>query len=245
MALPSRPLTVAAVAVGAFAGPGTAAPRAVTIGRSVRGRPIMARVAGDARRRVLVVGCVHGDEPAGIAITRSLRRATPPPGVELWIVDTFNPDGRAAHTRQNAHGVDLNRNSPARWRPLKGIFYSGPRPLSEPESKAIHRLVLRLRPAIAIWYHQHASLVDDSGGDQAVERRYARAVGLPFRHFGDVPGSITSWQNATLRRDTAFVVELPAGKLSSTAVARHTNAVLALARAGTASHGAGRASPIQ
>jgi protein MpaA len=232
MVITSRPLIIAAVTVGAFAAPPAPASRVVSIGRSVQGRPIVARITGDAEasRRVLVVGCVHGDEPAGIAITRSLRTATPPPGVTLWIVDTFNPDGRAAHTRQNAHGVDLNRNSPARWRPLKGIFYSGSRPLSEPESKAIHRLVLRLRPAITIWYHQHATLVDDSGGDRAVERRYARMVRLPFRHFGDVPGSITGWQNATFRSATAFVVELPAGRLSRTAIARHANAVLALAR---------------
>jgi protein MpaA len=232
MVIPSRPLIVVAVAAGAFAAPGAPASRVVTVGRSVQGRPIAARVAGDAKaaRRVLVVGCVHGDEPAGVAITRSLRTATPPPGIALWIVDSFNPDGRAAHTRQNAHGVDLNRNAPARWRPLKGIFYSGPRPLSEPESKAIQHLVLRLRPAITIWYHQHARLVDDSGGDRTIERRYARLVGLPFRHFGDVPGSITGWQNATFRRDTAFVVELPAGRLSSAAVTRHVSAVLALAR---------------
>jgi protein MpaA len=232
MVITSRPLIIAAVAVGVFAAPRAPASRVVTIGRSVQGRPILARVTGDAEasRRVLVVGCVHGDEPDGIAITRSLRTPTPPPGVTLWIVDTFNPDGRAAHTRQNAHGVDLNRNSPTRWRPLKGIFYSGPGPLSEPESKAIHRFVLRLRPAITIWYHQHARLVDDSGGDRAIERRYARMVGLPFRHFGDVPGSITGWQNTTFRRDTAFVVELPAGRLSRAARVRHVNAVLALAR---------------
>jgi protein MpaA len=208
------------------------APRAIAVGRSVEGRPIVARVVGSAhaRRRVLVVGCVHGDEPAGIAITRALRAATPPPGVALWLVDTFNPDGRRARTRQNARGVDLNRNSPAGWRRLSGMFYSGARPLSEPESKAIHRLVLNLRPAITLWYHQHATLVDDSGGDRAVERRYARLVGLPFRHYGTEPGSITSWQNAAFPRATAFVVELPAGRLSSAAVARHARAVLALSR---------------
>jgi protein MpaA len=208
------------------------APRAIAVGRSVEGRPIVASVVGSAhaRRRVLVVGCVHGDEPAGIAITRALRAATPPPGVALWLVDTFNPDGRRARTRQNARGVDLNRNSPAGWRRLSGMFYSGARPLSEPESKAIHRLVLNLRPAITLWYHQHATLVDDAGGDRAVERRYARLVGLPFRHYGTEPGSITSWQNAAFPRATAFVVELPAGRLSSAAVARHARAVLALSR---------------
>jgi protein MpaA len=207
------------------------APAVMAVGRSVRGRSIVARVVGDpaATRRVLVVGCIHGDERAGIAITRSLRDVTPVAGVALWLVDAFNPDGCAAHTRQNANGVDLNRNAPHGWRRLSGIFYSGRAPLSEPESRAIHRLVVRLRPAVTIWYHEHAALVDASGGDRAIERRYARAVGLPFRRYVRPPGSITSWQDAAFPGATAFVVELPAGRLSVGAVARHVRAVLALA----------------
>ncbi|HEV3230201.1 MAG TPA: M14 family zinc carboxypeptidase [Solirubrobacteraceae bacterium] len=201
----------------------------------MRGRSLRAYSIGDptGHRTVLVVGCVHGNETAGEAITRALRAVAPPPGVALWVVDQFNPDGCTAHTRQNAHGVDLNRNSPWHWRPLDrpgGTFYSGPRPLSEPESRAINALVKRLRPAVTIWYHQHARLVDDSGGDRAIERRYAQLVGLPFLHFGSFPGSITGWQNAAFPGTTAFVVELPAGRLTPQAVARHVAAVLALAR---------------
>ncbi|MEA2444996.1 MAG: murein peptide amidase [Thermoleophilales bacterium] len=217
---------------GASASAAAPALRVTSVGRSVRGRRIVARVVGDPAtvRRVLVVGCTHGDERAGIAITRSLRAVRPAAGVALWLVDAFNPDGCAAHTRQNANGVDLNRNSPQGWRRLSGAFYSGRAPLSEPESRAIHRLVTRLRPAITIWYHQHAALVDDSGGDRSIERRYARAVGLPFRRFTRPPGSITSWQNAAFPDATAFVVELPPGRLSGGAVAKHVSAVLALAR---------------
>jgi protein MpaA len=207
----------------------------MVVGRSVRGRPIRIYVRGDpaSPHRVLVVGCVHGNETAGEAITRRLRTAAAPAGVGLWVVDQFNPDGCTAHTRQNARGVDLNRNSPWHWRPLDqpgGTYYSGPQPLSEPESRAINALITRLRPAVSIWYHQHATLVDDSGGDRGIELRYARTVGLPFRHLGNFPGSITSWQNATFPTATAFVVELPAGTLPSTSVARHVGAVLALAR---------------
>jgi murein peptide amidase A len=209
--------------------------RTVVIGHSVRGRPILARIVGSpqARRRILVVGCLHGNERAGEAITRRLRSVTPPAGAALWLVDEFNPDGCRANTRQNARGVDLNRNSPWHWRPLEqrgGTYYSGPGPLSEPESRAIVRLVDGLRPAVSVWYHQHASLVDDSsGGSLAIERRYARAVGLPLRNYGFFPGSITSWQDSTFPRDTAFVVELPAGQLSPSSVARHVAAILALA----------------
>jgi len=221
-----------AAALATFAVPASAgAATSVLLGHSVRGRPIVAHVIGDpsSRRRVLVVGCVHGDEPAGEAITRRLGQSPAPPGAALWLVDSFNPDGVAADTRQNAHGVDLNRNSPWHWTRLAGIFDSGPRPLSEPESRAINRLARRLRPAISIWYHQHASLVDDSGGDRRIERRYARLVGLPFVAFGRPPGNITSWEDATFPHTTAFVVELPAGRLSKRSVARHAAAVLALA----------------
>lgn len=197
----------------------------------MRGRPIVVRIVGDTRtvRRVLVVGCVHGNETAGIAITKRLREATAPAGAALWLVDAFNPDGCEARTRLNANGVDLNRNSPQDWSPRTGDFPPGKHPLSEPESQAINRLVLRLQPAITIWYHQHAALVDDSGTGQTVARHYANRVGLPFKHYGNEAGSITSWQNATFPDATAFVVELPSGELSSASVRRHCAAVLALA----------------
>jgi protein MpaA len=209
--------------------------RTVVIGHSVLGRAILARVVGApaAPRRILVVGCLHGNERAGEAITRRLRSVTPPARTVLWIVDEFNPDGCQANTRQNAHGVDLNRNSPWHWQPIEhrgGTYYSGTGPLSEPESRAIVRLIDGLRPAVSIWYHQHASLVDDSsGGSLAIERRYAHAVGLPLRDFGFFPGSITSWQDHAYPRDTAFVVELPPGRLTASAIARHVAAILALA----------------
>lgn len=209
------------------------------LGRSVRGRPILAYELGDplSRRHALVVGYVHGDERAGLAIVRELRaRAKAISGVDLWVVPTTNPDGGAANTRQNARGVDLNRNFPAGWRRLpRGTFYSGTGPLSEPESKIAHALIRRLKPDVSIWYHQHAQLVDASGGDPAVERRYATLVGLPFKPFTRPPGSITTWTNRTYRGTTAFVVELPPGSLSPGSAARHARAVLALAEPARAS----------
>jgi protein MpaA len=229
---------LAAGAIGAAASASASAPAPpdgrLVFGYSVLGRALVATVLGDpaAAHRVLVVGCVHGNERAGEAVTRRLRDVTPPAGVALWLVDEVNPDGCRAGTRQNARGVDLNRNAPWRWRPLDqrgGTYYSGPRPLSEPESQAIVRLVRWVRPTISIWYHQQARLVDLSGGDRRVEQAYARRVGLPLGRLGPYPGSITRWQNALHPHTTAFVVELPAGRLGRTAVARHAAAVLALA----------------
>src|SRR3989440_2136488 len=145
--------------------------RTTLLGRSWQGRPIRAiEVGNTSGTRVLVVGCVHGDETAGIAVARALERLSPR-DLDLWIVPDLNPDGVADGTRQNAHGVDLNRNFPWRWRPLgvRGdLHYSGPRPLSEPEARAARRLILRRRPSTAIWFHQPLAVVDESGGNLAV-----------------------------------------------------------------------------
>jgi murein peptide amidase A len=68
------------------------------------------------------------------------------------------------------------------------------------------------------------------GGEVAIERDYARRVGLRLVHLGLYRGSFTGWQNTKLPGTTAFVVELPAGALAAAAVKRHVSAVVALAR---------------
>ena len=210
--------------------------RVETIGRSVQGRPIRAVRVGDprARIRVLVVGEIHGTELAGRAVTRRLRHSRVPRGVQLWLVDELNPDGAAAGTRQNARGVDLNRNFPFGWRPIGRPFdtyHSGPGPLSEPESRAAAALIRRIQPRVTLYYHQMMRLVDRGGGDTALERLYARHSGLPYDAIPLPPGAATGWQHDSFPRDTAFVVELPAGRLDGRGVRRHAEAVLAVARA--------------
>src|SRR3954453_18328380 len=99
----------------------------MVFGHSVEGRPLNVTRVGEAEApvRILVVGDVHGNEPAGEAIVARLRRSRPGggaggegiggglrrsrlDGVAFWLVRTANPDGRARGTRQNARGVDLN-----------------------------------------------------------------------------------------------------------------------------------------
>jgi protein MpaA len=199
----------------------------------VRGRPIIAWSFGPDRapRKILVVGCIHGNECAGLAITSALRRKPLARGAQLWLVPEMNPDGTAADTRQNAHGVDLNRNFPLDWqRVTDPTYYSGPGPASELETRAAMRFIRRVRPAVTIWYHQHMDLVDMSGGDRGVARRYAQLAGLPATCLAFLPGTVTSWENHTSPGTTSFVVELPAGPVDRTALARHLRAVRAIER---------------
>ena len=112
----------------------------VLLGHSWQGRPIKAVEVGNPHgTRVVVFGEIHGDETAGIPIAQALERLRPR-DLDLWIVPELNPDGVALDTRKNAHGVDLNRNFPVRWRRMGGVYESGPRPLSERESRIARAL---------------------------------------------------------------------------------------------------------
>jgi murein peptide amidase A len=221
-----------AMRVASRAKPGRVRPVARVIGRSVAGRPIVALRAGDrSGPTVLVVGCIHGNETAGIAVTRALERVRA--HADVWIVPDLNPDGVAAGTRQNRHGVDLNANWSSEWRgggrPWEP-YYAGRRPFSEPETRVARRLILRLRPRVTIWFHQHMDLVWAWGPSSAAGRLYAHASGMRFYHRHWLPGTATNWQNHRLRHTVALTVELPAGRLSAPAIRRQLHAILTVAR---------------
>ena len=201
------------------------------LGRSLLGRPISIFERGDptAARRILVVGCIHGKETAGIAVANKLRSTPLPPNLELWVIPSANPDGVARGTRTNGRGVDLNRNFAWRWRPIGrrgNPQYSGTGPLSEPETRLLVEAIDRVRPEITIWFHQPIGVVDASGGALAVERRFAGAVGMRVLRLPRYPGGVTNWQNANFPGTTAFVVELPPGRLAAGRAKRLARAVV-------------------
>jgi protein MpaA len=198
------------------------------IGRSVQGRAIYAYERGDPYGpTVLVVGSIHGNEPAGMTVAKRLLRMPLREKIDLWVIPNLNPDGRAANRRQNAHGVDLNRNFPWHWRPLTGPYYSGRHSLSEPESRAAYHLIDQIQPVLSIWFHQPLGVVDGSKRSPASERRFARLSGLPLKQLqGRFSGTATSWERHTVPGATAFVAELHSGMLSASAADRYARAVL-------------------
>ncbi|GAB3664744.1 hypothetical protein GCM10027596_29660 [Nocardioides korecus] len=179
------------------------------IGRSVRGRPIVAYEKGNpaASRTVLLMGQMHGNESAGPVTARYVvRRLAVDSDVRLWVVPTMNPDGAARHTRKNARGVDLNRNWPTDgWRTAdrsrRSSAYRGPSPASEPEVRAVAAFLRSVRPDLIASLHQPFGSVDTSGKARAYAVRLARELGLPTRSItvgtpsGLTAPTMTSWYN--------------------------------------------------
>ncbi len=214
-------------------------PTKTLLGRSEDGRPIFVVRVGDPNGpRVLVFGCVHGNETAGIAVARALEHVKT--SDDVWIVPDLNPDGVAAGTRQDARGVDLNANWSSQWERGGGpwdVYYGGSDPFSERETRLARDLIERIHPRVTIWYHQHMDVVWAYGPSTAAGRVYARASGMALYHHPWLPGSATNWQNHHLRGTAALTIELPAGNLTQAQIRRHVHAALITAQRVGSAHG--------
>jgi protein MpaA len=204
------------------------------VGRSVEGRPIMAERRGtEGGRVVLVIGVIHGNEDAGLAILDDLHRMEVPDDVDLWLVDSMNPDGVVNQVRQNAHGVDLNRNFPLNWGPI-GVQgdgeWSGPGPASEPETQAMIEFITDIRPDLTLWYHQDLYRIQPGRGRAGrISARYAELTGLPIAGIsgGTYTGVAATWARHELDPGVAFIVEL-GPTLTDAEAEMHAEAVLTI-----------------
>lgn len=217
--------------------PGNLLLRAGVVGRSREGRPIRLTQLGDPALpgRLLVFGCVHGDE-CGARRLRPVWNGCPDPRSNIFFVPNLDPDGFAAGTRLNARGVDLNRNFGSQWRPSGrpgDPQYSGPRPFSEPETRLAARLVRRLRPAATVWFHQHRGarpFVRAWGPSAPLGRFFAARAGIPFHLLRWPAGTAPNWQNHRFPGTASFVVELPRGEPAAGLRGRLATALVHLGR---------------
>jgi len=202
------------------------------IGYSVQGRPIVASHRGTPGGTViLIVGVIHGNENAGLAILEQLRTMPLPPNTDLWLMDAMNPDGLANDVRHNGNGVDLNRNFPHDWTQIAepGVWeYSGTGPASEPETQAFIAFSERIRPALTLWYHQDLYRISPSNrSDGPLRQRYAELTGLPIISVtgGTYTGVAATWVRTTVPDAMSFIIELGPTLAADEAVV-HARAVL-------------------
>ena len=113
---------------------------------------------------VWLIGQQHGDEPAGgeamLALARAVSDGELTPlldRISIVVVPRANPDGAAADQRENAAGLDINRDH--------GL-------LTQPETRMLHGLVQQAPPAMVIDAHEFTvgrRWVEKLGGLQAVD----------------------------------------------------------------------------
>ncbi len=208
------------------------------------------------RPPILLTALIHGVEVIGSLALFEVMSRLRDTGAELRerarfvVMPVLNPDalaanmdrlarGRPAARRKNANGVDLNRNFPTigserPWHPFAGSslrlspHYRGARPLSEPESRAVHQVATELRPGLALGFHSFGNMLlypwghsrtpnPRIGPYQRLAAAFSQAVQrIPYRcgqaiDFFPTVGDLDDWLDATFGT-LALTVEV--GKLS-------------------------------
>jgi Zinc carboxypeptidase len=127
---------------------GTGPVRVSVEGTTTRGRSVYLvhlRRSDRPAWKILFYAQQHGDEISGkdalLYLIRDISRDPRqlPEDVDLWILPMMNPDGAEAGTRVNGAGVDLNRDHIT---------------LEQPETRALHQVVRRVRPDLAVDCHE-------------------------------------------------------------------------------------------
>lgn len=218
--------------------------KTITIGTSPKGRPIRATFKGyeNASHVVVVLGQMHGDEPAGPRVVKRMISSVPVgKGKGVWFVPTMNPDGAARGTRTNARGVDLNRNWPTSGFSSRGKgtrTWGGPRAQSERETRAVLRFLKAKKPDYVASLHQPYGVIARTGVDKKWERRLSKELALPIRTVGvgtpssKVSPTLTGWYNRFYRRHgTATTIEFRPSVSSAYVKRRAAPGILRAAKA--------------
>lgn len=175
-------------------------PAAHIVGRSVDGRPILVERFGDTGPVCLVVCGIHGNEASSVTFGERLRSRlrtgwAARRGIRVDLLQIANPDGVDAGTRTNARDVDINRNFPASNYQAGGV--AGADPESEPETRALRRLVDDLEPDALLAIHCCEPLFDWDGPARPLAEAMAAAmpdeIRFPVEKLGANPGSLGSW----------------------------------------------------
>ena len=205
-------------------------PRALeqeVIGTSAQGRPIIAYHVGGTPggKVVLAIGSIHGDEQTGIEVIDYIRDvAGVPEGLDVWVIQSINPDGNILGTHQNARGVDLNRNFDPLWQPNDCRVSRATAPAPGPRASRSRRRSppssSKIKPKMTAWYHGPLHVIDRAVkwgvANDAVLGVYAAQVGYPVATVNCSPtgfcvGNASQFGNSFVPGSSAFVIELQTG----------------------------------
>ena len=174
--------------------------------------------------RVMIVGGIHGDEFSSISVTLKWMNILDKhhSGLFHWrFIPALNPDGLLSKKsqRQNANGVDLNRNFPTSdWEELaipywREITKNNPRRdpgithTSELETQWLVGQIKEFNPDVIISMHAPYHLVDYDGpptGPNNLGSLYLRTLGV-------FPGSLGNYVGLDLKKPIVTVELMSAG----------------------------------
>jgi protein MpaA len=201
-------------------------------GRSVKNRLIEYEIQGYGPDCTLILATIHGNEDAGTPLVRYLSQYLQNHrellrGRTVIIVPQANPDGRINRTRENARGVDLNRNFQAENRINNAE--NGRWALSEPEAFVIEKILKQYNPNKIVSLHQPLACVDYDGPAEALAQSMAELCPLPVKKLGTRPGSLGAYTGESLGIPTITFEMTPGdSNLSTEALwARYGDALLA------------------
>ncbi len=145
--------------------------------------------------KVLVIGCMHGDEPQGeYLINEYLKDHS---NTKISFIPCLNPDGVKAQTRVNSNGVDLNRNFPTKnWELTeKNNFYGGNEPASEIETRFLISVIDEFKPELILTLHAPYKVVNYDGNALDIAKRISEIIKYPVEaSIGyPTPGSFGTW----------------------------------------------------
>ena len=143
--------------------------------RSQMGNIIRCYKIGNNGKKILLIGCIHGNEKAGILLSLNILNeiyAQEKLTNTLICIPTVNPDGNVLDTRTNLNKIDINRNFPAaNWvytdsaklKEKKKQYWGGEHAASEIETKFILKIDSLYNPDALIILHQFMDCVQYDG----------------------------------------------------------------------------------
>ena len=176
------------------------------LGKSGRKRRIYYKEFGKGEKLTMIIGGIHGDEPAGVitAIKLAQHIKKTPSSIKnrVIIIPCLNPDGLMKGRRTNGRKVDINRNFPTEsWSPdyIKYYNNSGKLPASEPETVLIANAIEDYKPDMIIQLHQpFNTLYPDSRTPLELVKRMSEITGIPISNdIGyETPGSLGNYKTS-------------------------------------------------
>jgi protein MpaA len=161
---------------------------------------------GSGKKLTLIIGGIHGDEPAStiapIRLAQYIKKNYSLISNRVIIIPCLNPDGLIKGRRTNGRKVDINRNFPTKsWSPefIKEYNNPGRLPASEPETVLLANAIDDFRPDLIIQMHQPFNTIypDDKTPAKLVEKM-SEITGLPISEdIGyPTPGSLGSFKSS-------------------------------------------------